>query len=231
MPTLDEMKRVWKFKPAKANSKVEQTDEYKREYALFEWYNDVWLGHAGGHDDFGPSTRYYKMSIDQIQLKDYEKERFFTAVTVASEAFALLIYENCQKKWAAVYIYLRNNKKKKTAPKFKKDDKATHVYHTTKWSDSKTGQVKGGGWAPEAYDALNDYIKKMAKYRNKDGKNQWQLHKSALSIVRAKHKITEEEQSKKRKGQTKTSSVAKPKYTDQLIWTEDMEHSDDSDDE
>ncbi len=77
-------------------------------------------------------------------------------VPVTGEAFGLLIFCNCRGKWIS-YCEWKDLNPRVECPKYNKKKKETHKYKA-KWSDSKTGQVKGGGWDPKAYKKLNDMI-------------------------------------------------------------------------
>lgn len=77
----------------------------QRKLCIYAWYVDYWLGNAAGFSDFGPSTRHCKMAVDKISLKKGSDGDLHDAVTVQSEAFAILVYMNCWKKWIAVSKY------------------------------------------------------------------------------------------------------------------------------
>ena len=53
-------------------------------------------------------------------------------------------------------------------PKWSRTDASTHKHHVTKWSDSRNGQVKDGGWGPGAFSAMNEHIQFIAKRRVDD---------------------------------------------------------------
>ena len=112
------------------------------------------------------------------------------------------------------------------APKYDKDNKDTHKYHATLWSDGRNGQVKGGGWAPEAYDELNAYIKKIHDFRKEDKANDWRVNKAFLALVRAKHNITADKPGNKRK---RKSTATERVYTE-VAELSDVAFSDDEDD-
>ena len=76
-------------------------------------------------------------------------------VPMQSEAFGLLNYENGFPKWLTT-VPLKAKDPSWTTPPYKKSDPHTYKYHCTKWSDSKSGQIKGGGWKKEAYAVYNE---------------------------------------------------------------------------
>ena len=123
------------------------------------WYADCYLGFAGGHKSFGPGIRFYHKAVDKVTIFSGSKnggvQQEVTAVSISDEAFGLLMWENCCDKWIACFDW-RQDDNTRPYPLYNKDDKTTHKYHVAKWSDSKIGQVTGGGWEPEAYTAHND---------------------------------------------------------------------------
>lgn len=222
IPTLEEMETAWKLPPAPTPEDSEaKKAAYARKAKIFMFYVDSFLAQAAGFDDFGPSVRYYKMAVDKIELKEWGMDEMHVAVTSPTEAFALLMYNNCEAKWKAVLEWRKNNKKRKL-PTFKKEDPRTHVYHCAKWSDSKTGQVKGGGWAPESVDCFNKYLLQVEKFRRRDGRKRHAMHKYALNMIRDTYEVTATSHSNKRK---RARKEAKPdiEYADVIVWTEGME--------
>lgn len=125
-----------------------------RSRQLFVWWYDIWLTACAGHQFWKTDIRHYSRIIDKVALADGQQ---IANVTPQSEGFGLLLMENCQFKWKAMLPHKAKDSKWKV-PAYKKDDKSTHVYHNTAFSDSKSGQVKGGGWKPEAFQTFNDHV-------------------------------------------------------------------------
>ena len=84
----------------------------------------------------------------------------------------MVIVKNCHTKWSLI-IPEKLKDDDWEIPAYDKDKLATHKFHKTLWSDGRTGQVKGGGWAPEAYDALSEYITKIKAFCKADKANGW----------------------------------------------------------
>lgn len=233
LPTLEEIESIWDIPdvPSSTNNGEGTTTmcpewtEYNRKTEMLTWWIDCMVAMAAGNDDFGNNVRFFKMAVDKRQLPDNTRRQ---CVTVPTEAMAYLIYDNCRTKWLTIMEYRKNNKKRKL-PKFNKLRVETHKYHCAKWSDSKTGQVKGGGWHPDSYKAFNTYVTKVKDFRKQDKRNKWKMYSFAKDLVRQKHEIEDEYHNTKRKrGNSKAASDG-PVYDTLIKWTEDMEDEDTED--
>lgn len=169
---------------------------------------------AAGHDNFGPSIRNYKMAVDKRSVDGKDK----VCVTIPSEAFGLLVFANCRTKWVAIFKF-KQESPTADIPLFDEEDSNTHVYHTTLWSDSKSGQIKGGGWDSDAYLKLNFYMTKIHVFRSKDQKAEWKIHALAKDFVREKNGITAVAQTNKRKRKNKEAK-AEPLFVEILAFDE-----------
>ena len=188
------------------------------------WYADCYLGFAGGHKSFGPGIRFYDKAVDKVTIFSGSKnggvQQEVTAVSISDEAFGLLMWENCRDKWIACMDW-RKDDSTKAYPPFDKYNTDTHKYHVAKWSDSKTGQVAGGGWEPEAYTRMNQLQKMVAKLRKKDQKDGFIRYQCLLDLVRDKHDISEDAPTKKRK--RKVSTVAPKVYESVVMYDSEAE--------
>ena len=187
MPTVEELDNVYTL-PAPGHT----TYAAKRELLL--WYVDHLLPHAVGLDHYGPTIRQYKMPIAQVMINGKRKP----FVTVKSEAFGRVMFANCRPKWMII-IPLKLQDEDWVIPAYSKDDNSTHPYHNTEWSNSRSGQVKGGGWEPGAYVASNKYIESIKGFRKEDHGKKWIMNKMILKGIRTEHKVTAKDHSKKRK--------------------------------
>ena len=222
---MDKIRTVWDLPEKPERESGPEYEAFTRKMVVFVFWVDGILPAAAGTDDFGLTIRAYHLAVDKIEFKDGKMRQ---AVTVPTEAFAYLMYENCREKWEATLTY-RDGNKKKTVPKYNKEDESTHVYHIGKWSDSKSGQVKGGGWHPDAFTAFNEYCDKVKKFRQQDKKDGWELYKLMKDVIRDKHDITGEQHSKKRKRKKSADpEEAALKYVDLQQWNSDMEDDDGS---
>jgi hypothetical protein len=191
LPTVEELEDVWTL-PA------ETDDNYQYKKELLLWYCDEYLPMAAGHDNFGPSIRNYKMLVDKRTVAGEDR----ICVTIPSEAFGWVVMANCRSKWLAV-LELRKHNSDAKIPAYDDQDPNTAIYHTTLWSDSKSGQIKGGGWDPEAYKRFNKYMTNIHHFRTEDQKAEWKMHLFAKDLVRELHGITAVAKTSKRKRQNK----------------------------
>jgi len=87
IPTVTEILNILVMDP-----KDIETDETKK--AILNWYFDRWLPVAGGSFFWGSNIRYYHYPVDKEAVVPGESSKKVW-VTVASEAFGLLMLENC----------------------------------------------------------------------------------------------------------------------------------------
>lgn len=200
MPTLEELINVYDVleeeKPD--GDDEEERADYDRKFALCAWYQDSYLPACVGELSFGKTTRYYKMQVDSFDLKGKRR----VIVEKQSEAYGLLMMENCHDKWKLIVPKKAQDPKWKV-PDYVADDPTTHPYNATKYSDPRGGQA--AGWKPAARTAFNAHVEKIQKRRDEDKEEGWKLYKGALDLLRAQKGITDEEPvpkgSKKRKRQ------------------------------
>ena len=150
------------------------------------WYADVYLGLMVGPATWGLNQRKYKMLVDVTPIKYLDTSK--TCVTVSHEAFAQLVYENCRDKWLNTFQLKKEQGDKAPIPS-RKDDPDYPKYQA-KWSDRRSGQVKGSGWDPESRDVFIRLMNDIMKNREADQKNNWKKHKFVKALVRGKHEVT-----------------------------------------
>jgi hypothetical protein len=199
LPTLQEIQDVLNMSVDALNQ-----PKHKTEKALFLWYYDEWLPAILPREFWRDDIRHYKLLTDTLEIAGKQK----VLVTVASEAFGLLMWENCHDKWINYFEYKHKNGEKAPVPNGKHPD--AHK-HQAKWSDGNSGQVKYGGWKDDAYDffeKLKQDIKEWRKIEEEHGKP---AQKFAFDLMRATHK---------KKGATPADDKKKPsrkKKTSPLI--------------
>ena len=191
------------------------TYAYKRELLL--WYVDQMLPHMVGFEQYGPTVRRYKMPIAQVMINGSRKP----IVTVKSEAFGRVMFANCRPKWMEV-LPKKLEDDDWVIPAYSKDDAATHPYHNTLWSQSRSGQVKGGGWLPGAYTKLNEYIESIKAFRKADHTNKWTVNKMILLVIRTEHGVKDKVHSRKRK---RGKAKAKVVEYEEIVDVSDDEYS------
>ena len=98
---------------------------------LFLWYYDVWLPAILPREFWKEDIRHYRLLTDACEIAGKQK----VLVTVASEAFGLLMWENCRDKWVN-YFVLKDTDPTAPVPSGKHEDASKH---TAKWSDGNSG--------------------------------------------------------------------------------------------
>lgn len=159
---------------------------------LLIWYYDRYLPAAARKEYWGDDVRYYKLYTDKINLKGKQK----VLVTISSEAFGLLQLRNCAKKWKNIFV-LKENDAKAEIPS-KKDNPET-IKYKAEWTDPKIGQVKYGGWHPEAVEYMNNTVAFLKKLREDDAADNNKKAEYYKEILRVKNEIKSDAPGKKRK--------------------------------
>ena len=151
---------------------------------LLTWYLDSYLPFAVGLEFWGPNIRPFHLLSDKIMVDGDPSGKEKVLVTVTSKAFGQLVYANCRDKWMHEFNYKKGKRKGAKVPKFDKQDKSTHVYQN-RWSSSQTGQLVGGGWAPEALNYFNLAIERLQKVREEEKKTGNQRFEIGRTLVQA----------------------------------------------
>lgn len=192
LPTMDEIMDIWNVgeapdeddeeddEAAKLAKKTART-HYRRKIDLLLWYLDRYLPNLCGLEFWGPQIRPYHLMTDLVNLQGDTSGKKKVLVTVTSEAFALLMYENCREKWINTFQLKKQNKKAKI-PAYKRDDEATHKYANL-WSNSSTGSVKGGGWSIDALKKLITNIKHVQAFRSLDNAEEFMNFGKSLIVA------------------------------------------------
>ena len=171
----------------------ENHKDYNHKVEFLLWYVDVYLPATAG-ENYGGTKRRYKMAVDRMEIRGKQR----VLVESATEAYGWLLLDNCHSKWKAfLEEYTKNTSFK--IPNYNKDDKSTHPFHVTKYSEAHAGQ--GKGWKSSALLVLDKYRKAIVKFREEDHKNAWKMHSFALDLIRNHHGVTvDEPPTRKNKG-------------------------------
>ena len=150
-------------------------------------------------------------------------------LTVSCEAFGLVLVRNCWDKWVEI-VPQKAKDHNWPIPKWNKDDKDTHKYYKTLWSDGRNGQKKGQGWSPEGYEALNQEMDKLTKFRAEQKKEKFAKYLAVLKLVRTTNEVPDGEKDPPAKGKKrKRAAEAPPVYAKIRIEEEDDDWDDDVD--
>lgn len=172
LPTVQEMLDVWTN--CSLNDLEKEENKKIREFII--WYWDRWLPIAAGRAYWDEKHRYYELPTSMMDVAGEKKVH----VTITSEAFALLVYHNNRDKWIAFWEHKKAHGKKAPIPTKGEAAKA----HQAKFTNSKCGQVKFGGWSEEAYEFFEEYKTKLQAERKGDKEAQYTQFRAALKLVR-----------------------------------------------
>ncbi len=175
---------------------------------VFLFYVDKLLPNVVGHHQWGPNTRHY-MTISDAKTKDPNPKKL---ITVSTEAFTVLVYENCRDKWFNMYQYVKANpdvkKKKWRVTKEEKQDEEVAkeaAKYEAKYTDQNKGQQEYGGWTSTGLKRFNElqHLVGAAFKTTNQRKKAHEMEKKALDSLRFKNAITmethQDEQKMKRK--------------------------------
>lgn len=192
--------------------------ENKTEKELFLWYYDQWLAAILPKEFWKPDIRYYNLMTDKIDIAGQQK----VLVTVSSEAFGLLMWENCHKKWVN-YCKLKDRDPKAVIPSSNKDP--SYADHQALWSDGCAGQVKYGGWDVRAYVRFEELKKEVKARRKADEDSGYVGQKLAYKYMRAANKregkSPQDDKKSKRRGNKDKPATAPPPKKSKILTVED----------
>lgn len=86
----------------------EKTENHKDKKILL-WYQDRWLPVAVGLEYWDDKNRHYDLPTDKVKLRDGND---WVLSTSTSEAFGLMVYDNCRDKWEEIFKLKHENKGK-----------------------------------------------------------------------------------------------------------------------
>ena len=131
---------------------------------------------------------YWLMGLNRIMAVEYwgDKEKWYTTISravfppdpnkklfdISTEAFLVLLWENCFDKWTAALKWLEENPGKKL-PKRTKTNKNDPMFQA-KYTTQDGGQQRLGGWEAEGIERYNEIYDLIgnAKYNDYLGPKQ-----------------------------------------------------------
>ena len=111
----------------------------------------------------GP-VRYYTTISEAVTRDSRNSEKPKKLITASTEAFLVLLYENCHAKWKYIFEEQKKN------PKFKYDRKNAKV--KALYTEQDGGQKKHGGWKAEGLKRFNELKKAIKEAQDKAYKDQ-----------------------------------------------------------
>jgi len=193
------------------------------------WYLDRWLPIVHGTEYWDDKYRHYKLQTDEIAFRDGVSREL---CTVESEAFGLLVYDNCRNKWQNIFDLKKENEGMflneicvnggisfcvltlfcfycYTGAVVPRTGNAAKDYEA-KWTLTKEGQRRYGGWKPEAFDFFNELQQTLEALRQADAKNDKTWQKYCLNIVRDLHKKAPDDTEYNKKNSSKKAAKVPP---------------------
>lgn len=158
-----------------------EREERERLLAIFVWWWDSFLPAVAGNT-------YWRATIRHAQTITSATHNGNQCIPKGTEAFAVLLYENCHDKWVQMITKSENFSKKIVIPK-KKGNEETQKF-AGKYSSSKLGQASYGGWSPEGKKRFNELCSLIEAARAKN--HVGALEKEVLGMVRVKNNLPEE---------------------------------------
>ena len=172
---------------------------------LFIWYFDQYLVAVLPREFWKEDIRCYKLLTDTIEIGGRQR----VLVSVTSEAFGLLMWENCHQKWIN-YFRLKDEKGEKAkVPQGKEPGAEAHL---AKWSDGTDGQVLYGGWKDEAYDRFEELKKEIKAWRKAEEESGKKGQALARKYMRLVHEKTGETPQEDKKSKRKKKTQVCPTY-------------------
>lgn len=127
---------------------------------IFRWYWECLLPCVSGKQYWGLNIRKH-VTISKGVFPDDRSKKY---VTSSDEALVLIMYENCDTRfpWVAQCY-----SKGKTFKNHKAEIKDGKLY-VSKWTDSKAGQCKWGGWSEQGRIRYGQHRQNIARARKLD---------------------------------------------------------------
>ena len=151
LPTPDQLREILKRKDLFEDDEGDDglTSEAKK--SGFLWYWDELLPKTAGNGMWGLSQRYYGTISKHTPAGQPKK----VCITSPTKTMTLLFYYNGYSKW----LYEEKCAKKKVDP----DKNHPHFY--TKYSDSKAGQNRWGGWGNAGRKMFKELLQEISATR------------------------------------------------------------------
>lgn len=186
VPNVEEMAEL--VMRDKLDNKTEDA-ELERYQKLFDFYWNELMPKVAGHSYWGPAKRHHVLlSSGKKEPDDPECE---TYVTASDEAFLLVLWENCFKKWQYSCLEKRKDAAKDV------DEEAPEM--ATPYTNSKAGQKKFGGWNEAG---IRKYVEHQANIKgNRVDEVEFvkAVEEAALERIRKVEKLEEKEAKRKTK--------------------------------
>ena len=160
---------------------------------MFDLYVEKMLASCAGSINWGPNVKYTEEVSKSLMPNSETKLR----ITASTEAFTVLIYKNCWKKWNAMYesyskFLTSKNPGKWVCLRYNKKTKANPEYETP-YTDSAAGQKKTGGYTNEGIEEYRRLKKIVMTNRKENGDQISYVEHACLQRLRAKNNMDAKE--------------------------------------
>ena len=162
-----------------------QKNAENREWFLWHW--EHLLSKVGGKNVWGHTIRCYGTISQHAPPDDLNRK----CITSSDEALVLVLYENCGQR----FPYTAECIAKGAKPDM------NHKRYQSRWSDSRAGQCKWGGWNLNGRKRYIELRSKISKAKRKDHVAAVEAH--CLSELQAKHNIGTSRSSRKKGSKAK----------------------------
>ena len=160
-------------------------DAWKLKHEAKLWYYDRYLPKAIGDDSvLNIKTRGYKHILEKNSQNK-------VIVTSATEAYALIQYQNSRSRWIAVFLWKKDTTKNGIKPPMYNSNKDETKEFKCLWSDYAHGQ--GSGWDPQALKVYNQRRQALVEFRAEEEEKGFPKMKEALAMIRKHHDIPDGE--------------------------------------
>ena len=166
----------------------QQKKAHNRKIVVLIWYLDAWLPNVVLPLWWGPTIRVHKLMVDTTDVLGELK----VLMTVTSEGFGLLQFENSRNKWIEIFKWKKINGKRKAAPQYSKARANETKQFRAKWSEHKNGQCSG--WDPVAYTTFDQRKDHIQAFRTKDAQDDYKRMKFGRDLLKKHHEVGESEE-------------------------------------
>ena len=133
------------------------------EMKVFLWYWEHILSKNGGFSMWHKDEIRFSQLPSECTYKFEHYEKDFKLFPASTEAFFVLLYDNCIDKWKE-HAQWKHDHPKVRLPIMNKENKDEPL-HKTKYTITDIGQQKYGGWSNEGLEAFNQLKKDIKASR------------------------------------------------------------------
>ena len=156
--------------------------EHDRLMSVFAWYWDHYLPAVGG-------SVYWRQSVRRTKCISTAMLMGVLCIPKSTEAFAVLIYENCEQKWPNIFALQKKDGKQAAVIPRKKDDDASKDF-VGPYISARGGQAPFGGFTKAGKLRFNELCEQVGRGRQLGSSSH--LEEECLGDVRVAAKLDRE---------------------------------------